>query len=122
MAGVVYANGGGLYERFFLLSMVACVLASPFGYLAAWEWLSARRDRRWAAGGRATVENIQLRCRAHNDYESEVYFGPMRSDPGSARAREAAASVARAAAAVERVMDDTFSFRNEREAARTRGS
>ena len=60
VAGVVYANGGGLYERFFLLSMVACVLASPFGYLAAWEWLSARRDRRWAAGGRALLVVVAL--------------------------------------------------------------
>ncbi len=28
-----------------------------------------------AAGGEATVENIQLRCRAHNGYEAELYFG-----------------------------------------------
>jgi hypothetical protein len=27
-----------------------------------------------AAGGEATVENIQLRCRAHNAYEAETYF------------------------------------------------
>jgi hypothetical protein len=29
----------------------------------------------FAAGGEATVENIQLRCRAHNQYEAEVFFG-----------------------------------------------
>jgi hypothetical protein len=29
-----------------------------------------------ALGGRATVENIALRCRRHNQYESEVLFGP----------------------------------------------
>lgn len=57
---LIYANGGGLYERFFLLSMVACVLASPFGYLAAWEWLNARPNRRWAAGGRALIAVIAL--------------------------------------------------------------
>jgi hypothetical protein len=29
----------------------------------------------YAAGGEATVENIQLRCRAHNAYEAELYYG-----------------------------------------------
>jgi len=31
-----------------------------------------------AAGGRATVENIELRCRAHNGYEVERFFGPAK--------------------------------------------
>lgn len=30
----------------------------------------------YAFGGEATVENIALRCRAHNVYESELIFGP----------------------------------------------
>ena len=29
-----------------------------------------------AAGGASTIDNIQLRCRAHNAYEAELYFGP----------------------------------------------
>jgi 5-methylcytosine-specific restriction endonuclease McrA len=29
----------------------------------------------FAAGGSATVENIELRCRAHNIYEAETFFG-----------------------------------------------
>ena len=29
----------------------------------------------YAAGGAATTENIQLRCRAHNVYEAELFFG-----------------------------------------------
>ncbi|MGQ0568903.1 MAG: HNH endonuclease, partial [Armatimonadota bacterium] len=29
-----------------------------------------------AAGGESIAENIQLRCRAHNGYEAELYFGP----------------------------------------------
>jgi hypothetical protein len=33
----------------------------------------------YAAGGPATIENIQLRCRRHNDYEARVYFGRTRS-------------------------------------------
>ena len=29
----------------------------------------------YAEGGEATVGNIELRCRAHNDYESELFYG-----------------------------------------------
>jgi hypothetical protein len=32
----------------------------------------------YARGGRATVENIQLRCRAHNAYEADLEFGLRR--------------------------------------------
>jgi hypothetical protein len=32
----------------------------------------------FAAGGKATVDNIQLRCRAHNRYEADLFYGPMR--------------------------------------------
>jgi len=39
----------------------------------------------YGAGGEATVENIQLRCRAHNGYEAERYFGG-RKHSGAARA------------------------------------
>jgi hypothetical protein len=30
----------------------------------------------YAAGGKPTVDNIQLRCRAHNGYEVERFYGP----------------------------------------------
>lgn len=33
----------------------------------------------WVAGGPATVENIALRCRAHNGYEASRYFAPIRA-------------------------------------------
>jgi hypothetical protein len=33
----------------------------------------------WAVGGPPTAANVALRCRAHNAYESEVYFGPIRA-------------------------------------------
>jgi 5-methylcytosine-specific restriction endonuclease McrA len=29
----------------------------------------------FAAGGEATADNIELRCRAHNQYEADQYFG-----------------------------------------------
>jgi len=46
-----------------------------------------------AAGGRATIENIELRCRAHNGYAVDQYFGPgkrrtrddRRGEPWTAR-------------------------------------
>ena len=33
----------------------------------------------YALGGEATVDNIQLRCRPHNDYEGRLYFGDRRA-------------------------------------------
>jgi hypothetical protein len=36
----------------------------------------------YAAGGEATVANIQLRCRAHNGHEAAVFFGTDRSNRG----------------------------------------
>jgi hypothetical protein len=44
----------------------------------------------FAAGGPATPDNIQLRCRAHNDYEAELYFGPRSNDGRAAFIREPA--------------------------------
>jgi hypothetical protein len=32
-------------------------------------------------GGIASADNIELRCRAHNEYEAELYFGPIRAGP-----------------------------------------
>ncbi len=42
----------------------------------------------YALGGEATVGNIQLRCRAHNDYESRVCFGGNRGHGGDGLVRE----------------------------------
>jgi hypothetical protein len=33
----------------------------------------------YIAGGQASVENIALRCRAHNQYESDLFFAPIRA-------------------------------------------
>jgi hypothetical protein len=35
--------------------------------------------RPWMAGGASTPENIALRCREHNQHESDVFFGGSRS-------------------------------------------
>ncbi len=39
-------------------------------------FLEFHHVRPYAQGGEATVENIALRCRAHNAYEAELVFGP----------------------------------------------
>jgi 5-methylcytosine-specific restriction endonuclease McrA len=43
------------------------------------------------AGGEPTADNIQLRCRAHNGYEAERYFGPR--NPAVVRETRASYSV-----------------------------
>lgn len=32
----------------------------------------------YAAGGKPTIDNIELRCRVHNGYEAHLFFGPAR--------------------------------------------
>jgi hypothetical protein len=44
--------------------------------------------RPYAAGGEATAENIQLRCRRHNGYEARVYFDKGRLADGGGVVRE----------------------------------
>jgi hypothetical protein len=41
-------------------------------------FLEFHHVRPYAAGGEATVKNIQLRCRSHNGYEARAFFGPAR--------------------------------------------
>jgi hypothetical protein len=51
----------------------------------------------YAIGGEATVENISLRCHAHNEYEAELLFGPWTGrskDPELAPGRDVLTSVA----------------------------
>jgi len=59
-----------------------------------------------ARGGQTTVENVRLRCRAHNQYEAERVFGAgfiseKRVEARRARVRAAAEARARTAAAAE---------------------
>ena len=52
----------------------------------------------YAAGGDASVVNIALRCRPHNRYEAERYFGPTRSICGEGIASRSETSTTAAAA------------------------
>jgi hypothetical protein len=38
-------------------------------------WLEFHHVHPHAEGGSASIENIQLRCRAHNQYEARLWFG-----------------------------------------------
>jgi hypothetical protein len=69
----------------------------------------------YAAGGRPTVENIALRCHAHNTYEAEMFYGPIRDCRSAA---EDASGVVREGTArgPERVTGDAF-----RSGTRTQG-
>jgi hypothetical protein len=40
-------------------------------------FLEFHHVKAYALGGAATVENIALRCHAHNAYEAELVFGPI---------------------------------------------
>jgi hypothetical protein len=45
--------------------------------------------RPYATGGPPTVDNLQLRCRAHNAYEADLYYGPTRRFSGDDVVKEA---------------------------------
>lgn len=51
-----------------------CAFIGAAGRCRARALLELHHVTPFAAGGEATVENIELRCRAHNAYEAEVYF------------------------------------------------
>ncbi len=64
-----------------------CAFAGTQGRCTETAFLEFHHVRPYADGGPAVVENIELRCRAHNRYEAELYSG---SSGGSLpwRARE----------------------------------
>jgi hypothetical protein len=55
----------------------------------------------WQLGGPTTPDNLELRCRAHNGYEADVYFGELRR----AQDRHLEESALPAAARTDRILD-----------------
>ncbi len=54
-----------------------CAFVSRDGHRCAERtFLEFHHIQPYAKGGQATVENISLRCRRHNQYEAELVFGP----------------------------------------------
>ena len=52
-----------------------CAFIGPHGRCSETSRLEFHHVIPFAAGGESTVDNIQLRCRAHNQREAELYFG-----------------------------------------------
>ena len=52
-----------------------CAFVGPQGRCTETAMLEFHHVDPYAAGGPASVSNIELRCRAHNQYESDVAFG-----------------------------------------------
>jgi hypothetical protein len=62
-----------------------CAFVGTSGRCTETGWLEFHHVHPYADGGCASVENIQLRCRAHNQYEARLWFGA-----GGDEVREAA--------------------------------
>jgi hypothetical protein len=52
-----------------------CAFVGPRGRCDKTAFLEFHHVRPFDAGGESTAQNIELRCRAHNQYEADVFFG-----------------------------------------------
>jgi hypothetical protein len=57
-----------------------CAFVGSRGRCAEHGFLEFHHVMPFAAGGAATVENIELRCRAHNAYETSLFFAAKKVD------------------------------------------
>jgi HNH endonuclease len=60
-----------------------CAFVGTHGRCTETGFLEFHHVEPFAAGGAPTSQNIQLRCRAHNAYEAELFFGV--EDPPTVR-------------------------------------
>jgi hypothetical protein len=61
-----------------------CAFVGPHRRCAATARLEFHHRIPFAQGGLATVDNLELRCRAHNKYDAELVFGRRAVDPKAA--------------------------------------
>ena len=63
-----------------------CAFSGAHGRCEERGFLEFHHAKPYAAGGAAVVENLELRCRSHNAYEAELFFGmphpPMARETG----------------------------------------
>jgi hypothetical protein len=52
-----------------------CALVGTMGRCSETSFLEYHHVVPFAQGGKASIDNLSLRCRAHNAHEAEVYFG-----------------------------------------------
>ena len=69
--------------------------------------------RPYAVGGEATVDNIQLRCRRHNDYEGKTFFGTSTAESSPAEPRATAPGMPACSSGRPTGRSPADSFRNE---------
>ena len=58
-----------------------CAFTGPQGRCTATAFLEYHHVVPFAAGGEPSANNLELRCRAHNQYEADRYFGPLHVPP-----------------------------------------
>jgi HNH endonuclease len=62
-----------------------CAYVGPDGHRCGERaFVEFHHIRPYAAGGPSTVDNITLRCHAHNGYEADMFYGPAREYGGVA--------------------------------------
>src|SRR4029077_6539137 len=72
----------------FLRDGQQCSYVSPDGRRCSARWcLELDHVEPWAVGGEGTIENLRLRCRAHNQRYARQYFGKTRVEAAVQRAR-----------------------------------
>jgi 5-methylcytosine-specific restriction endonuclease McrA len=54
-----------------------CAFVGPQGRCTATAFLEFHHVVPFAAGGETSEKNLELRCRSHNQYEADRYFGPL---------------------------------------------
>ena len=54
-----------------------CAFVGTHGRCTETAFLEYHHRQPFAAGGKATLENIELRCRAHNAFEAQLFFGDV---------------------------------------------
>jgi hypothetical protein len=91
-----------------------CAYVSPAGRRCDERgFLEFHHLKPYGARGKPTVENISLRCRAHNQYEAEVFYGPGKAYGGDSVVKEPSVPY-------DCVRAATFSFRNENDGTSAR--
>jgi 5-methylcytosine-specific restriction endonuclease McrA len=55
-----------------------CAFTGPHGRYAETGFIEYHHVVPFASGGETTAGNLELRCRAHNQYEAELWFGARR--------------------------------------------
>lgn len=64
-----------------------CAFIGSHGQCSEAGFLEYHHTVPFAAGGETSASNLELRCRAHNQYEADLWFGPP-SIPLAREARE----------------------------------